>query len=311
MSDYTNVYTKAEVSWHDVFTGKVDPGNLETHIDQIDDGLYTALGSIATAVASKVDKSTFVEQGDIMYASAASTPAILTHGTAGQVLQSGGNAANPSWLSLGTMAAATATDYVAKATFVEQGDILYASAASTPAVLTHGTAGDLLQSGGNAANPSWIAASTFALAGHTQVLASGATDVTATYAEVNAACDNILTSAVITVGEIATRTFTVGIQLNNGAAVAMNHATAMFAYLSDNAAGDNLIAAALSTAPAIATNGLMIPVVADKAWQLVSESNGTIGLTLTEAAAKTCYLVLVTPRGDLSISTAIVFPSAG
>jgi hypothetical protein len=130
-------------------------------------------------------------------------------------------------------------------------------------------------------------------------------------AEVNAACDNILTSAVITIGTISTRTFTVGIQLQNGAAVAMDKANAVFAYMSDNAAGDNLIATALSTAPAIATNGLMIPVVADKAWQLVSESNGTIGLTLTEAAAKTCYLVLVTPRGDLSISTAIVFPSAG
>lgn len=46
---------------------------------------------------------------------------------------------------------------ITKAIFTEQGDILYASDIGTPAVLPHGDAGDILTSGGNAANPSWEA----------------------------------------------------------------------------------------------------------------------------------------------------------
>jgi hypothetical protein len=48
-------------------------------------------------------------------------------------------------------------DVIAKAIFTEQGDILYASGVATPAALPHGNAGDILTSGGNAANPSWEA----------------------------------------------------------------------------------------------------------------------------------------------------------
>ena len=44
---------------------------------------------------------------------------------------------------------------IAKSLLTEQGDIIYASAASTPAALAHGDAGDLLKSGGHAANPAW------------------------------------------------------------------------------------------------------------------------------------------------------------
>ena len=44
---------------------------------------------------------------------------------------------------------------IAKSLLTEQGDVIYASAASTPAALAHGDAGDLLKSGGHAANPAW------------------------------------------------------------------------------------------------------------------------------------------------------------
>ena len=52
----------------------------------------------------------------------------------------------------------TDTQFITKALLTEQGDIIYASAASTPAALPHGNAGEVLTSGGNAANPSWAAA---------------------------------------------------------------------------------------------------------------------------------------------------------
>ena len=92
-------------------------------------------GTMAYETATNyIPKSLLTEQGDIIYASAASTPAALPHGTAGQVLQSGGNAANPSWLTLGTMAAEVATNYVAKALF-DANTLLFAASDDTPAAL--------------------------------------------------------------------------------------------------------------------------------------------------------------------------------
>jgi len=50
------------------------------------------------------------------------------------------------------------TIYTKKATLTEQGDLYYASAASTPAALVHGITGQILISGGHGANPSWAGA---------------------------------------------------------------------------------------------------------------------------------------------------------
>lgn len=47
------------------------------------------------------------------------------------------------------------TDIILKSLLTEQGDIIIASAVSTPAALVHGNAGDPLISGGHGANPSW------------------------------------------------------------------------------------------------------------------------------------------------------------
>lgn len=97
-----------------------------------------APGSMAYATATDyIAKALVTEQGDIIYASAASTPAALAHGTDGQVLKSGGHGANPSWLTLGTMAAAATGDYVAKALY-DANSILYATTDDTPAALTIG-----------------------------------------------------------------------------------------------------------------------------------------------------------------------------
>jgi hypothetical protein len=94
-----------------------------------------APGTMAYETATNyVPKSVATEQGSIFYASAAATIAELLHGSAGQVLQSGGNAANPSWLTLGTMAAATATDYITKATY-NANTLLFATSDDTPAAL--------------------------------------------------------------------------------------------------------------------------------------------------------------------------------
>lgn len=102
-------------------------------------------------------------------------------------------------------------------------------------------------------------------------------------------------------------TGTVGIQLvdHNGDDLAVRGS--VFAYLSDDANGDSVAATAPSGGVAIGTDGVLIPVVADKAFYLCSEADGDIDIVLTEAAAATWYLVVVLPNGTHQVSGAIAF----
>jgi hypothetical protein len=45
----------------------------------------------------EIPDDVLTEQGDVIYATGAGNPAALHHGTAGQVLKTGGHGANPSW----------------------------------------------------------------------------------------------------------------------------------------------------------------------------------------------------------------------
>ncbi len=92
-------------------------------------------------------------QGDIIYRNA-SAWVVLAPGTAGQLLQTGGAAANPSWVNSST-AINAGLDGIGNT----QGDILYRNA-TVWTVLAPGTAGQVLQTGGAGANPSWTTAPT-------------------------------------------------------------------------------------------------------------------------------------------------------
>lgn len=128
-----------------------------------------------------ITKALLTEQGDIIYASAAATPAALPHGTLGQVLKSGGNAANPSWLTVDDTAGGTdgsiapvtsnvvfdhiaAADphvgYILESLIAAKGDLISATANDAPAILTVGTDGKVLTADSDAANGlgiDWIA----------------------------------------------------------------------------------------------------------------------------------------------------------
>jgi hypothetical protein len=99
----------------------------------------------------------------------------------------------------------------------------------------------------------------------------------------------------------------IGIQLNdaNGNPTAMRQT--VFAYLSDDANGDSIASSAPSGGWAIGTDGLLIPVVANKAAMLTSEADGDIDINIVEAGAATWYVVIVVPSGKLSVSGAIAF----
>jgi hypothetical protein len=85
----------------------------------------------------------------------------------------------------------------------------------------------------------------------------------------------------------------------------------VFAYLSDDAYGNSIVSTAPDGGWAIGTDGLLIPVVANKAAMLTSENDGDIDINITHAAgAKTVYLVLVMPDGQLYVSGAITFSAS-
>lgn len=113
---------------------------------------------------------------------------------------------------------------------------------------------------------------------------------------------NLVSSVTTTVGTEAANAINVAIQLK-GPNGDVSRSGGVFAYLSDNADGSTIAVSAPSGGWAIGTDGLLIPVVANKAAYLISEADGDIDVTITEVTDKTFYLVIVLPDGSLNITT--------
>lgn len=111
-------------------------------------------------------------------------------------------------------------------------------------------------------------------------------------------------SVSVTVGTEGGNAINVAIQMKDGSED-VGESVSVFAYLSDNADGSSIAATAPTGGWAIGTDGLLIPVVANKAATLISESDGDIDVTITESGVKTFYLVLVID-GRLHV-TAVAF----
>lgn len=114
-----------------------------------------------------------------------------------------------------------------------------------------------------------------------------------------------LTASIIVAAEAA-NVINVAIQLKDGNGQDRTERTAVMAYLSDDANGDSVAGTAPDTV-AIGTDGLMMELVADKVFLLVSEADGDIDINIGEDGADTWYLILILPNGDLIASGAITF----
>ena len=136
--------------------------------------------------------------------------------------------------------------------------------------------------------------------------AGAGTAITSTAAEINK-LDGAPLAATFVVGAEAGNAINVAIQLQDGNAADIAVRGSVLAYLSNDANGDAIAGTAPSGGGAIGTDGLLIPVVTNKAAQFVSESDGDIDVTITEAAGATWYLVVVLPTGKLAVSGAITF----
>jgi len=109
------------------------------------------------------------------------------------------------------------------------------------------------------------------------------------------------------VGAEGTNTVLVSMQLKDGDDTDLAVRGSVFAYLSDDANGDSIVATAPSGGWAITVDGVLIPIIAGKFAELISESDGDIAVTITETGTKTCYLVVVLNNGKIMVSGAIVF----
>jgi hypothetical protein len=132
------------------------------------------------------------------------------------------------------------------------------------------------------------------------------TKLTASMAELNK-LDGAPLIATFTIGAEGSNIINIALQLKDGNGDALSVRGAIDAYFSDDANGDSVITTAPSGAVAIGTNGVLIDQIAKKAFRLISESNGTIDINITEAGAKTMYLIVILPTGKLIASTAITF----
>ena len=122
--------------------------------------------------------------------------------------------------------------------------------------------------------------------------------------------DGQVADAVMTVSAETANVVSVGIQLNDAEGNALAVRGSVLAYLSDDANGDSIATTAPDGGVAIDTDGLLIPIVANKAFQLVSEADGDIDLTVTETGDATWYLIIVLPTGLLLASDAITMTAA-
>lgn len=79
-------------------------------------------------------------------------------------------------------------------------------------------------------------------------------------------------------------------------------------FLSDDADGDSLVATAPDGGVAGGANGWVSATVTGKRGEAMTESNGTLTVTITHAAgAKTVYLGIVLPDGTRVMSGAVTF----
>ena len=135
-------------------------------------GVGTAAGTVAagndsritgavqvSAFSSALDSAFTSARGSILYRGASGWVA-LAPGTSGYVLQTGGASADPVWVAQATSGSGVSSSALDTAFGSAQGSILYRGA-SAWTTLTPGTAGQVLTTNGNSANPTWTAPSSY------------------------------------------------------------------------------------------------------------------------------------------------------
>ncbi len=91
------------------------------------------------------------------------------------------------------------------------------------------------------------------------------------------------------------------------AGISVGKRLAVRAYLSTDAEGDNITESAPDGGVVVGTKGIVIPLIAGKAFELVTNASAEVNIDITESTAKTFYLIVVLPTGETVASSAITF----
>lgn len=116
---------------------------------------------------------------------------------------------------------------------------------------------------------------------------------------------NKVASATVTLTAEAANARTATVQLKSNQVRNLTALASVYAWLSD-AAGGGLAAAAPSGGVAAGAAGAIHALVAGKSFMLVTDVTGAVELVITEATAKTFYLNVLLPSGEVS-TTAVAF----
>ena len=118
---------------------------------------------------------------------------------------------------------------------------------------------------------------------------------------------NEIDSVSFVIGAEAANSINVAIQLKDANNKDITFRGNVTAYLSDDSDGSSIAATAPDGNVVIGTDGLLLPLVVNKAFALVSETDGDIDLDIGESGADTWYLVVCMPNGKIVVSDAITF----
>lgn len=121
-----------------------------------------------------------------------------------------------------------------------------------------------------------------------------------------------ISTASFAIGEQAVQSRTVSIQLKDGSGSNVAYAGVVTVYLSDAATGLDITATAPSGGVALGSAGkVLAAITAGKLLKVASSVNGGVDVILTEAAAKSFYIVCVLPNGRIVVSAEVAFTAAG
>lgn len=118
---------------------------------------------------------------------------------------------------------------------------------------------------------------------------------------------NFVGDTTFTVGAEAANAINVAVQLKTENGNDLYARGGVFGWLSNEAPGDEIAASAPSGGWAIGTDGLLIPVVTNKAAYFVSEADGDLDVTITDSGTGAWYLHLLMPDGTIKTSGVIQF----
>ena len=114
--------------------------------------------------------------------------------------------------------------------------------------------------------------------------------------------------ATFTVGDEGTNAVIVTIQLTDFAGNDLTVPNSVTAYLASDVAGLEIKASTVTTETAISSGtGSLAVLAAGQVYQLVSEADGDIAITISDNTADTYYVVVVLPNGKLAVSSVATF----